>query len=111
MPITAELGSEIAACCIAPLLAEAYHPAGSWRRSAVNVAMGIAGGAYGPQGVELYLEKLKRAHLLVTFLCGFLGATILGKLLEYSATWKPSDIVAAIARAVDAFRKKPPGGS
>ena len=102
--------SEIAACLGGAILAEASRPSQTWRGSAVSVALGICGGAYGPQGVEVYIERARRMHLLVTFLCGLLGAVIFRKLLEGASEWKGSDIWAAIGRGIDAFRRKPPTG-
>lgn len=103
------IGLECLACVSGAVLAEAARPSQTWRGSVVSVALGVAGGSYGPQGVEVYFERAKRAHLLVTFVCGLLGAVIFKKLLDGAAAAQPGDVWSAFGRAVDAFRRKPGG--
>ncbi len=108
--MTPQFGLEALACVAGAVLAEAVRPSKTWGRSGVNVGLGVAGGAYGPQGVEIVWDAARRAHLLVTFCCGLLGAIVLTKLLDWASDVKFPDLFSAIGRAVDAFRKKPNGG-
>ena len=105
MPDYSRFAIEAIACVGASVMAEANRPSQTWRGSVVNIGLGIAGGAYGPQGVEVYVESAKRMHLLVTFVCGWLGATIFKKLLEYVSSLSPSDIATFFGRIIDAARK------
>jgi uncharacterized membrane protein YeaQ/YmgE (transglycosylase-associated protein family) len=98
---------EAIACVAGAVLAEGVRPAESWKGSVWNVLLGIAAGSYGPLGIELYMESLAKAHRLVTFLCAFVGSSILKYLGEQAAERKFLDWIPILRRIAEAFRKPP----
>lgn len=105
-----ELG-ECVACLSGAALAEAFRPSVGWRGTVVNVLLGIAGGAYGPGFVEVYIERLERVHRGVTFVCAFLGGSVLKWLADQANDRKFFDWIPFLKSAAEYFRNsKPPEG-
>jgi uncharacterized membrane protein YeaQ/YmgE (transglycosylase-associated protein family) len=104
-----EAGEAIACVCGA-VLAEGVRPAQTWKGSFWNVFLGIAGGTYGPLGIEVYIERMKEAHRLTVFLCAFVGASVLKYLGDQAAERKFLDWMPVIHGIAEVFRKPPEGG-
>ena len=106
-----ELGiAEWVACLSGAFLAEGIKPAETWKSSIINVLLGICGGMFGPQGLEIWIERTAKARQLTTFVCALSGATICRAFLNWIASYKFGDFIDMISRIGSAFRKPPTGG-
>lgn len=98
---------DVVACVGGALLAEAWKPAESWRKSVVNIAMGIFAGTFGPQGIEVAWERLERCHRLLIAICSLAGASVIQSFLAWSARKSFDDWLGIAKKAFDMFRKSP----
>ena len=103
--------SEIVACVGGAVLAEVTRPAPRWKDSIVNVTLGCFAGVYLPQGVEIWVERLERAHTLLIAVCSLSGAIVVRAFLAWLAAKKFMDMVGFLQRIIEAVRKPaPPAG-
>ncbi len=100
--------SEIAACLGGAILAEVARPSPNWRDSFINVAMGIFAGVYGPAGLEIWIERLERAHKLLIAVCSLSGAIVIRSFLAWLSGKSFLDIVGFVQRLFEAARKPVP---
>ncbi len=101
---------EAIACIGGAVLAEGIRPSVNWKGSIWNVLLGIAFGSYGPLGVEAYFQGIKEAHRLVTFICAFVGSSVLRYIGEQAAERRFLDWMPTIKGFADILRKPPEGG-
>ncbi len=109
------VASIICACVGGAVLAEWIRPAPKWRDSLANIACGCFAGTYGPQAIEIWIERLERSHTAVVAVCSLSGAIIIRAFLAWLSRKKFEEIVATMQRVSDALRRRPepspPGSS